>query len=336
LHAHSICWLAATSYVLPRRTEPAEEIDAKLHRPRGWLQRHAGILKRHVWLGEEALEAAGAAVRSCLEQAGAHLSEVGALLVASEAPALLLGQAAALHHHLGVAPSVIAVEVGGACTGFLMAIGLARALLARAGLVLVVALEAPTRYFRIEPGQAGEAAALFGDAAAASLLSVNRLGRSSTPLGDVRLWADGAETRLIQVVHDPGVGLAIQMQGITLAGKAIRVLAASVEGIAQDHGLHPAGLAAIVAHGGNGRMPEMLSRALAVPAERVWSETSQTGNLGSASLPVAWAARGPIAGAPVAWTAVGAGLTWGVMLSGFPQSAVSLPPATTREQCVPG
>jgi 3-oxoacyl-[acyl-carrier-protein] synthase III len=64
-------------------------------------------------------------------------------------------------------------------------------------------------------------------------------------------------------------------------------------------------------------MAGMLARALGVPPERVWSETSQTGNLGSASLPVAWAVREPIIDAPVIWTAAGAGLTWGAMLSGI-------------------
>ena len=48
----------------------------------------------------------------------------------------------------------------------------------------------------------------------------------------------------------------------------------------------------------------------------VWSQTAHTGNLGSASLPAAWAARPAPADGPVVWTAVGAGLTWGAALFG--------------------
>jgi len=161
---------------------------------------------------------------------------------------------------------------------------------------------------------------LFGDVAAACLLSPSRVGKSSTSLGSVLFWNRGEDANLIKVAHDFGTGAAIQMQGIPLAAKAIRVMAASAQQAVKNHGGSMADIAAIVAHGGNGRMSQMLARVLDVPTERVWSQTSETGNLGSASLPVAWAARGPILDAPVVWTAAGAGLTWGVMVSGTPHS----------------
>ena len=70
----------------------------------------------------------------------------------------------------------------------------------------------------------------------------------------------------------------------------------------------------VVVHGGNGRLPGLLGRRLGLPSERVWSETPRTGNLGAASLPVAWAAHADIPAGPIIWTAVGAGLTWGAAL----------------------
>jgi 3-oxoacyl-[acyl-carrier-protein] synthase-3 len=310
-------WLSTTSYLLPRDRQDAEEIDDRLNRPRGWLRKHAGIFQRHVWREDEALEAAKASARMCAELNGVKTGEVGALLVASEAPALLIGQAAALHHQLGLASNVCALEVGGACTGFLTAVYLAQALLPRLGPVLIVALEAPSRYLPIVPGPAGEAAALFGDVAAATLVSADPLAKASVPLSPVLLSNGGEDAGLIRITHEPGVGPVIQMQGIALAGRAIRIMAASAEEVARKYEIRVSDLAAIVAHGGNGRMPDMLARVLGVPRERVWSETSQTGNLGSASLPVAWASRGPITDGPVAWTAAGAGLTWGAMLSGI-------------------
>jgi len=310
-------WLSATSYRLPRDRQYAEEIDDRLDRPRGWLRKRAGILQRHVWREDEALVATKTSALMCAELSGVKIGEVGALLVASEAPALLIGQAAALHHQLGLAANVCALEVGGACTGFLTAIYLAQALLPRLGPVLIVALEAPSRYLPVVPGPAGETAALFGDVAAASLLSAEPLSKVSVPLSPVLLCNSGEDAGLIRISHEPGPGAVIQMQGIALAARAIRIMAASTEEVARKYERKVSDLAAIVAHGGNGRMPEMLARVLGVPPERVWSETWQTGNLGSASLPVAWASRGPITDGAVAWTAAGAGLTWGAMLSGI-------------------
>ena len=83
------------------------------------------------------------------------------------------------------------------------------------------------------------------------------------------------------------------------------------------HGLAISQLEGIVAHGGNGRLPALLARQLGLPPERVWSETSSTGNLGAASLLTAWALRRPTPMGPVAWVAVGARLTWAAGLTGL-------------------
>ena len=106
------------------------------------------------------------------------------------------------------------------------------------------------------------------------------------------------------------------MSGFELASRAVEVMAQSVRDLADQHDLKVPDLAAVVAHGGNGRLPALLARKLDLPAEKVWSETPTTGNLGSASLPVAWAAHQPVPSGPVIWTAVGAGLTWGAALLG--------------------
>ena len=96
------CWLSGATLRLPRAVQTAKEIDERLRRPPGWLERHAGIRQRHVWQEEDALAAAAEAGSACLHEAGLLAEEVGALLVASEAPPLLAGLAAALHHRLGL------------------------------------------------------------------------------------------------------------------------------------------------------------------------------------------------------------------------------------------
>jgi 3-oxoacyl-[acyl-carrier-protein] synthase-3 len=115
----------------------------------------------------------------------------------------------------------------------------------------------------------------------------------------------------------PGGGVELDMDGLPLAERAVRTLAGSVAELAARHGLALEDLAAVAVHGGNGRLPELVGRQLGVASERVWSETARTGNLGSASLPVAWAAHDLPAG-PAVWAAVGAGLTWGAALFGTP------------------
>jgi 3-oxoacyl-[acyl-carrier-protein] synthase III len=313
---HRPCWLGATAVRLPEAVQPASTINALLERPPGWLERHAGITGRRSWQGQDALAAAADAGQECLQRSGVVMEKVGALLATSEAPPLLAGLAAALHHRLGLRPTSPALEIGGACTGFLAALWLARRLLPSTGAILIVSVEAPTQHLPLRPGAAGEAAALFGDAAAACLVSDQPLGQDFVSVAEILFGVEGAAGPLIQIEHAPGQGVDLRLDGQPLARRAVRTMAQVVRDLARDKGVALGDLAAVVAHGGNGRMPALLARQLQLPPERVWSETARLGNLGSASLPVAWAAHEVIANAPVAWTAVGAGLTWGAALTG--------------------
>jgi 3-oxoacyl-[acyl-carrier-protein] synthase-3 len=309
------CWLAATAVRVPDTVEPSALLDAAVQRPVGWLERHAGIRARRVWAGQDALAAAADAGREALDRSGVLSEEVGALLVASEAPPQLLGLAAALHHRLGLRPGAAAVEVGGACTGFLAAVRLAQGLIGRLGGVLVLTVEAPSRFLEVRPGPAGEAAALFGDAAAAAVLTAESTGVDAVPVDEVLLGADGSAADLIRVERN-AVGVEVHLEGRAVAGRAVRAMADLVREVSGCRGLSPADLAGVVAHGGNGRMPALVARELGLPVEQIWSATAEFGNLGAAALPVAWARRATRPRGPVAWAAAGAGMTWAGTLTG--------------------
>jgi 3-oxoacyl-[acyl-carrier-protein] synthase III len=97
----------------------------------------------------------------------------------------------------------------------------------------------------------------------------------------------------------------------------VRLLAGTVCGLALRHALTLADLQAVVVHGANGRLPPLLARQLGLSEERVRSETARTGNLGSVSLPAAWAGEDAGSG-PVVWAAIAAGLVWGAALFDAP------------------
>jgi 3-oxoacyl-[acyl-carrier-protein] synthase-3 len=311
----NLCWLAATSARLPDTIQSAHSINLALERPAGWLERHAGIDRRRLWADQDPLAAAAEAGQQCLDRAGLTTADVGGLLVTSEAPPLVMGLAAALHHRLRLGANAVALDIGGACTGFLTALWTAQALLPQRAAILVLAVEAPTQYLRLQPGPAGENAALFGDAAAAAVLCAEACGPEAVPFSLVLLGVDGSGAGLLRLELSNGA-VEFGMRRIELASRAIDAMAYSVRDLAGRRGLPLADLAGIVAHGGNGRLPGLLARKLGLPAERVWSETAQTGNLGSASLPVAWTLRRPRPQGPVIWTAVGAGLMWGAAMVG--------------------
>lgn len=309
------CWLAATAVFLPKIVQSAVEIGRVLQRPAAWLESHAGIKNRCLWADQDPLQAAADAGAECLRQAGVASNRLGMLIVTSEAPPLLVGLGAALHHCLRLPQATPVLEVGGACTGFLAVLWAAQRLLTQLNTVLVVAVEAPSRLLELKPGPAGEAAALFGDAAAAALLCREPTGAQAVRFAEITLHVDGSAGHLLRVKRSQDSGFALTMDGTAVASRAVRVMAQSVRDLAGRHGLDVRDLAAVVAHGGNGRMPGLLARQLGLSPDRVWSETRTTGNLGSASLPVAWAAHQPAPAGPMIWTAVGAGFVWGAALT---------------------
>jgi 3-oxoacyl-[acyl-carrier-protein] synthase III len=300
-------WLAGVQLALPGEVQSAEQLDALLHRPPGWLEQHAGISSRGVWAGEDALEAARQAAASCLQADGCALA---ALLVTSEAPPRPVGLAAALHARLGLPPDVPALEVGGACTGLLHALWLGRRLVRPNAAVLIVAVEAPSAWLQVRPGPEGEAAALFGDAAGACLLTTTPAA-GALPVGDVVLGCDGAAGDIVRLRLDT-VGPVLDMDGPALALRAVRHLCGAVEQVCAAHGLKPADLGGVYVHAGNGRLPALVAQKLGVEVERVHATTAWTGNLGSVSL-LAALAQGPPR-LPAVCAAVGAGLCWGAAL----------------------
>lgn len=306
-------WLSASASVLPTQRQSASAIDVMLNRPVGWLEAHAGIRSRCLWDDEDPIESATRAVLDCLGQAGLSPRAVGALLVTSEAPPLLAGLAAALHARIGLSTDAAALEIGGACTGFLSALWTGSRLLREMSAILVVAVEAPSRWLPLAANPAGEVAALFGDGAAACLLTAQPATAHALPLRDFVLGTDGETGSLLRVEFATGRGMVLHMDGIALAQRAVRTMADAVRQLSVRHSRYVNDVV-VVAHGGNGRMPALLARRLGLPLERVWSETARTGNLGSASLPVAWSARPSSASSPTIWTAVGAGLQWGAAL----------------------
>jgi 3-oxoacyl-[acyl-carrier-protein] synthase-3 len=315
----AVCWLAATSVRLAHGVQTAAEVDALLARPSGWFASHTGIQERRLWRDGDPLGAAAGAARDCVQQAGLDPGAVDVLLVTSEAPPLLVGLAAAVHDRLGLSPATVALEMGGACTGFLAALWLGRALLARRGSVLIVAVEAPSRLLEVKPGPSGEAAALFGDGAAACLLCRERSGPQPFAVRDVRLSVDGSQRELVQVQRSGGA-VEVRLHGTQLAALAIETMAREIETLAGVAAVAVDELGGIVIHGGNGRFSDLVAHRLGVPAERIRSQTPRTGNLGSASVPVAWATHLPERG-PVIWAAIGAGVTWGAALLEHQNSA---------------
>jgi 3-oxoacyl-[acyl-carrier-protein] synthase-3 len=309
------CYLNGIALSLPATIETAEEIDQRLGTSSGWFERHSGIRRRHVWAGDSPLEAAAECGRTCLRESGLLVEDIGTVFVTSEAPPLPVGLAGELHRRLAMRPATPALEVGGACSGFLAATWLARSLTPRVGPVLLLAVEAPSIHLAVEPGKQGGTAALFGDGAAAWLVGVEAAGAEGLEIVDLWVECECSVGTVLRVEGSARAGLETVMDGRALASRAVEAMARAVADAVRKHDLRVSDLAGVVVHAGNGRMARLVARRLGLAEAKVWSRTAETGNLGSLSLAAAWHGHRADCHGLVVWVSVGAGGTLGCALT---------------------
>src|ERR1700734_2982438 len=218
-------------YVPERRVENAE-IETRLGLEAGWIERRTGIRARrwaapHQALTDLAVEAGAMAI----DNAGIARADVGLTLLATSTPDHLLPPSAPLlSHRLGL-PNSGALDLTGACSGFLYALTLADGFVRTQGKpVLIVAANILSR--RINPEEQGSAI-LFADSAGAVLLVPS--SSSGSGLLGVDLASDGSHYGLISIPAggsrrpftadmDPNELLMTMSNGKSVFSQAVRMM----------------------------------------------------------------------------------------------------------------
>lgn len=315
--------LLATGHHLPERAVTTHELGLSDE-----LIALTGVAARHVAPDDHATsDLVIAAARPAL--ADCDPSAIDRVFVATVTPDHPSPATAPLvQHGLGLA-RVPAVDLGGACAGFVLGIDLAaRCVLTGDRAVLVGAGECR---FRTVLDAAPGVRVLFGDGAGVAVV-----GRSvDAPPGSLHLLATttGSDGRGHAAVRVPAGGSRIPTTAATVAagqhalaiGDGPHVFYEAVEGlvdIARDLidglGLRIDQIDRIVPHQANLRILERVVRILRVPCERVAIEVDRLGNVGGASAAIVLdrsIRRDPLPpGARVMLLTAGAGYTAGAAL----------------------
>lgn len=159
-------------YAPARRVENAE-IEARLGLAAGWIERRTGIRARRYAADDEAVtDLAAHAGDAALTASGLPRADIALTLLATSTPDHLLPPSAPLLvHRLGL-PHSGAIDLAGACAGFVYTLTLADSFVRTHGRpVLVVAANVLSR--RINPADR-DTSVLFADAAGAVVLAPSR------------------------------------------------------------------------------------------------------------------------------------------------------------------
>jgi len=318
--------MAGFGHAVPARCVDNAEIEASLGLEAGWIERRTGIRSRY-WAeaGDTLSGLAERAGRMALEDAKINADDIALTLLATSTPDHLLPPSAPLlAHRLGLTRSG-AIDLAGACSGFLYALTLADGFVRTHGrAVLVVAANILSR--RINPAERASAV-LFADAAGAVVL---------TPCPEVKrgvlsadLVADGSGYDLIQIAaggssqpFSAGMiaedALMTMRDGREVFSRAVALMTNTSQRVLHEAELTAADISRFVPHQANARMFDAVCGNLGMAREKTVRTIESFGNSSAATIPLSLSitnAERPFAsGETLLLTAAGAGMTGGAVV----------------------
>jgi 3-oxoacyl-[acyl-carrier-protein] synthase III len=197
--------IAGLGWYLPQRRVTNAELAEQLSIPADWIERATGVRERRYVTDETTLGMGAAAARKALATADMDVSELDAIISASSGPQQAIPCTAALmQRELGAPDGASACfDVNATCLSFLFALQTAAHLISAEVYrnVLICSSELASR--SLNPNER-ESAILFGDAAAAAVLT------RSSPYEKSAIWRSQFAT------HSSGANLTEMIGGGTL------------------------------------------------------------------------------------------------------------------------
>ena len=320
------CSIVGLGHYAPERRVPNVEIEKRLGLELGWIERRTGIReRRYAADGQAVTDIAVYAAEMALRDAGVDRAAVALTILATSTPDHLLPPSAPLLAHRLELTNSGAIDMAGACAGFLYALTLADSFVrTRKAPVLVVAANILSR--RIDPADRGTSA-LFADASGAVVLAPT--DRAGAGIEGAHLAADGSGYDLIKIAAGGSrrpfaQDLATDETKMMISdGKAVFTRAVDMMVDASHRAMADAGLAisdidVFVPHQANGRIMEAVRHQLGVAPDKLVSTVADFGNSSAATIPFSLShamQQGKLkAGDRILMCAAGAGLSGGAVV----------------------
>ncbi|ASY57548.1 beta-ketoacyl-ACP synthase III [Sinorhizobium sp. CCBAU 05631] len=321
--------LAGFGHAVPTRRVENAEIEAKLGLESGWIERRTGIrARRWVEPGETLTGLAAKAGEAALEDAAIARGDIALTLLATSTPDHLLPPSAPLLAHRLRLGNSGAIDLAGACSGFLYALTLADGFVRTQGKpVLVVAANILSR--RINPAERASAV-LFADAAGAVVVAPSHDPQKGV-LG-IDLASDGSRYDLITIAVGgssrpfapdmPAEDVLMTMRDAReVFVRAVEMMTACAARALAAAGIGPAEVGRFVPHQANVRIFDAVCANLGIDPSRTVRTIEEYGNSSAATIPLslslAHRAKAFVPGERLLLTGAGAGLTGGAVLLGI-------------------
>lgn len=292
--------IAGLGSYLPERIVASGELETTLGLEPGWIERTTGVCERRYAAGETAVSMAAVAARRALEAAGRDVRAVDLIVGASSAPQQAIPCTAALVQRALGAPDggSACFDVNATCVSFLVALHNAAHLVAAGAYRCALVFSSEICTHSRNPAEP-ESAALFGDGAAAAVLTRAEPGEAGAIHGAKFVtYGSGADlTRILGggTLHHPNDPATtaemnyFHMHGPGVLRLAARTLGPFLEGFFAQLGWERSAVDLLVPHQASRNGLGLLTSRLGFAPKQVYGNLATRGNCVAASIPLALA-----------------------------------------------
>ncbi|MDX8455245.1 beta-ketoacyl-ACP synthase III [Mesorhizobium sp. VK9D] len=314
---------------VPGRKVENAEIENSLGLEPGWIERRTGIRSRFWATDEDTLS--GLAARAgdmALANADIDRSDIGLLLLATSTPDHLLPPSAPLVAHRLCLGRAGAIDLTGACAGFIYALMFADGFTRLHGRpALVIAANILSR--RINPAERASAV-LFADAAGAVVIGPSEdaergiLGASvdsdGSRYGLIQIPAGGSNTPFRNDLDLAQTRMTI-VDGREVFAKAVEMMTTCSREALAIARMRPQDIDRFVPHQANARIFDAVGRNLGIADQAIVKRIAEYGNSSAATIPLSLSLANrtqPLRpGEKLLLAAAGAGLSGGALVVGI-------------------
>ena len=284
--------IRGTGSYLPEKILTNQDLEKMVETSDEWIVTRTGMKERRLARSDEFTSDMGRdAALKALERSGCLAGELDLILFATITPDYAFPSTACLIQKQIGAHKAAAMDIQAACTGFLYALGIAKAFI-ESGIYKNILIVASEKLSSIVDYKDRNTCVLFGDGASAAVVSSEGKG---LVVRDVTLGADGEQAQLLVL---PGGGsrnpssektVADNLHYLRMEGKEVfkhavrRMESASKESI-EKSGLLESDISWFVPHQANLRIIESLAKRFNVPSEKVFVTIHKYGNTSASSL----------------------------------------------------
>jgi 3-oxoacyl-[acyl-carrier-protein] synthase III len=319
--------IIGTGSYLPERVLTNRDLEQMVETSDEWIVSRTGMKERRLAGPQEYSSTMGAAAsRAAIDDAHLTPGQIDFILVATITPDYTFPSTACLIQDQLGAKSAGAADLQAACTGYLYALSIAKAL-AEAGVYRNILVVAPDKLSSITNYKDRSTCVLFGDGASACVVSCEGKGLA---IEIVRLGADGGCAELLIM---PGGGcrqpataasVAENQHYITMAGNevfkhAVRRMESASKECLEAAKIEEKEIAWVIPHQANIRILDAIAKRFEhLPPERIFKTIHKYGNTSASSVGIALdellKAGMAKTGEKILLTAFGSGFTWGAAI----------------------